>query len=48
MEKHIKQFLEFLQNEKKLSNNTLQSYNRDIHQYERLLKSKSYKLFKSR
>ena len=33
MEKHIKQFLDFLQNEKKLSNNTLQSYNRDINQY---------------
>lgn len=33
MEKQIKQFLDFLQNEKKLSNNTLQSYNRDINQY---------------
>lgn len=33
MEKQIKQFLDFLQNEKKLSNNTLQSYNRDITQY---------------
>ena len=33
MEKYIKQFLDFLQNEKKLSNNTLQSYNRDINQY---------------
>ena len=33
MEKHIKQFLDFLQNEKKLSNNTLQSYSRDINQY---------------
>ena len=37
MEKHIKQFLEFLQNEKKLSNNTLQSYNRDINQYREYL-----------
>jgi len=33
MEKHIKQFLEFLQKDKKLSNNTLQSYNRDINQF---------------
>ena len=34
MEKQIKLFLEFLQNDKKLSNNTLQSYKRDITQYE--------------
>ncbi len=34
MEKQIKLFLEFLQNEKKLSDNTLQSYKRDILQYE--------------
>ncbi len=34
MEKQIKLFLEFLQNEKKLSNNTLQSYQRDILQYQ--------------
>lgn len=33
MEKQIKLFLEFLQNEKKLSNNTLQSYKRDILQF---------------
>ena len=37
MEKHIKQFLDFLQNEKKLSNNTLQSYSRDINQYREYL-----------
>ena len=37
MEKHIKQFLDFLQNEKKLSNNTLQSYSRDISQYKEYL-----------
>ena len=37
MEKHIKQFLEFLQNEKKLSMNTLQSYSRDINQYQNYL-----------
>lgn len=34
MEKQIKLFLEFLQNEKKLSSNTLQSYERDILQYQ--------------
>ena len=34
MDKQIKLFLEFLQNDKKLSNNTLQSYKRDIIQYQ--------------
>ena len=34
MEKQIKAFLEFLENEKKLSDNTLQSYRRDIEQFE--------------
>ena len=34
MEKQIKLFLEFLQKDKKLSNNTLQSYKRAITQYE--------------
>lgn len=34
MEKQIKLFLEFLQNKKKLSDNTLQSYKRDIIQYQ--------------
>ena len=33
MEKQIKLFLEFIQNDKKLSDNTLQSYRRDITQY---------------
>ena len=33
MDKQIKLFLEFLQNDKKLSNNTLQSYRRDILQF---------------
>ncbi len=33
MEKQEKLFLEFIKNEKKLSNNTLQSYRRDIMQY---------------
>jgi len=34
MDKQIKLFLEFLQNDKKLSENTLQSYKRDIVQYQ--------------
>lgn len=33
MEKQIENFLEFIQNDKKLSDNTLQSYRRDIEQY---------------
>ena len=37
MEKHIKLFLEFLQDDKKLSDNTLQSYKRDIIQYQNYL-----------
>ncbi len=34
MDKQIKLFLEFLQNDKRLSDNTLQSYRRDILQYD--------------
>ena len=34
MEKQIKLFLEFLENDKKLTMNTLQSYKRDIVQYQ--------------
>ncbi len=34
MDKQIELFLDFLQNDKKLSNNTLQSYRRDILQYQ--------------
>ena len=37
MEKQVKLFLEFLQNDKKVSDNTLQSYKRDIVQYEEYL-----------
>ena len=37
MEKQIKKFLEFLQNEKQVSNNTLQSYERDILQFDNYL-----------
>lgn len=39
MDKQIKLFLEFLQNDKKLSNNTLQSYKRDITQFEEYVNS---------
>ena len=37
MEKQIKLFLEFLENDKKLSANTLQSYRRDIVQFQEYL-----------
>ena len=40
MEKQIKLFLEFLENDKKLSANTLQSYRRDIVQFEEYLNNK--------
>ena len=34
MEKQIQLFLDFIKNEKKLSDNTFQSYKRDILQYQ--------------
>ena len=37
MEKQIKLFLDFLQNERRVSDNTLQSYRRDIKQYDEYL-----------
>ena len=37
MEKQIKLFLEFLKNDKRLSENTVQSYRIDISQYENYL-----------
>lgn len=37
MEKQLKLFFDFLENEKKLSNNTLQSYKRDLKQYKQYL-----------
>ena len=39
MEKQLKEFFNFLENEKKLSNNTLQSYKRDLRQYKEYLES---------
>ncbi|MBR3325128.1 MAG: site-specific tyrosine recombinase XerD [Clostridia bacterium] len=46
MEKQIKLFLDFLQNDKKLSNNTVQSYKRDITQYKEYLKEKDINYLK--
>ena len=43
MEKQLKLFFDFLENEKKASNNTLQSYRRDIKQYENYLDAKQKK-----
>jgi integrase/recombinase XerD len=42
MNKQIKLFLEFLENDKKLSQNTLQSYKRDILQYQEYLDKNGY------
>ena len=40
MEKQLKLFFEFLENDKKLSDNTLQSYKRDIKQFKEYLNQK--------
>lgn len=40
MEKDIKNFLEFIKSDKKLSKNTLESYQRDILQYQKYLEEK--------
>lgn len=47
MEKQIKLFLEFIQNDKKLSDNTLQSYKRDINQYEKYVNEKQIDYLKA-
>lgn len=39
MDKQITNFLEFIENDKKLSNNTLQSYRRDILQYKKYVEA---------
>ncbi len=39
MERQLKYFFDFLENEKKLSDNTLQSYKRDLKQFKRYLES---------
>lgn len=46
MDKQIKLFLEFLQNDKKLSDNTLQSYRRDINQYENYINKENLNYLK--
>ncbi len=46
MDKKIKLFLEFLQKDKKLSNNTLQSYRRDITQFETYVNEKYLQFLK--
>ena len=46
MEKQIENFLNFLENDKKLVNNTLQSYKRDIMQYEEYVKEKNINYLK--
>ena len=45
MEEELNLFFGFLENDKKVSNNTLQSYERDLKQYERYLseQGKEYK-----
>lgn len=40
MEKDIKNFLEFIKSDKKLSQNTLESYQRDVHQFQEYLVEK--------
>ncbi len=47
MEKQITLFLEFLQNDKKLSDNTLQSYKRDIMQYHNYVDENSINYLKA-
>ncbi len=46
MEKQVKLFLDFLQNDKKVSDNTLQSYKRDIVQYEEYLEKNKMNFLK--
>lgn len=48
MDKQIKLFLEFLQNDKKLSNNTLQSYRRDITQFRDYINSNNINYAKAK
>ncbi len=43
MEKQLKQFLKFLELDKGVSNNTLQSYKRDLKQFEKYLTEKEIK-----
>ena len=47
MEKQIKLFLDFLENDKKLSSNTLQSYKRDILQYQEYIEQNNLNYLKT-
>ncbi|MGN1326728.1 MAG: site-specific tyrosine recombinase XerD [Clostridia bacterium] len=47
MEKQVKLFLDFLKDDKKLSENTLQSYRRDIEQYERYVEDNKINYLKA-
>ena len=46
MDKQIKLFLDFLENDKKLVSNTLQSYKRDILQYQEYVEENSINYLK--
>ena len=46
MENQLKQFFKFLENDKKVSANTLQSYKRDLKQFEQYLNEKNFKYSK--
>ena len=48
MEKQINLFLEFIQDDKKLSNNTLQSYRRDIMQYQEYVEKNKINYIKAK
>ncbi len=48
MEKQIENFLEFIKNDKKLSNNTLQSYRRDIIQYKKYIEANKVNYIKAK
>ena len=39
MERQLKYFFDFLENDKKLSDNTLQSYKRDLKQFKRYIEA---------
>ena len=47
MEKQVKLFLDFLKDDKKLSDNTLQSYRRDIEQYEKYISNNKINYLKA-
>ena len=46
MENQLKQFFKFLENDKKVSNNTLESYKRDLEQFKSYINSNNKKYTK--